>query len=210
MKLLRMAYGGMLIAAAILFLVPSNAAAVVHTISIENFLFTPLNTHITVGDTVRWVNNSISHHTSTSDTRIWSSGVINPGATYSREFLTPGVFPYQCSIHVAFGMRDTIHVGTTGVDDPQPAMPGNYELSQNYPNPFNAQTTIKYDLLVDSEITLSVYDLVGRKIETLVAGEQTAGHHEISWDASAFPSGVYFYQIQAGDFTQTKRATLLK
>jgi plastocyanin len=210
MRLLRITLGGLLIVAAVLLLSPVYASATVHQKTIGDFFFAPLNTQILVGDTVRWTNTTAFNHTSTSDTRIWSSGIIPGGGTYSRQFLTPGVFPYQCSIHVAFGMRDTIRVGTTGVNDPQPAMPGNYELSQNYPNPFNAQTMIKFDLPVDAEVTLSVFDIVGRKVETLVAGAQTAGHHEIAWDASVFPSGIYFYQIQAGDFTQTKRATLLK
>jgi hypothetical protein len=83
-------------------------------------------------------------------------------------------------------------------------------LSQNYPNPFNASTRIAYELPVAADVTISVYDMVGRKVATLVAAHQLAGAHSVIWDAGNKPSGVYFYRIQAGGFVETKRCVLLK
>jgi hypothetical protein len=88
--------------------------------------------------------------------------------------------------------------------------PVNYLLTQNYPNPFNAQTTIQYDLTAACDVTISVFDILGRKVGTLVDETQDVGHHQVIWDAANSPSGFYFYRIQAGDFSQTKRALLLK
>ena len=86
----------------------------------------------------------------------------------------------------------------------------NYSLSQNYPNPFNPTTVIKYSLAKPSNVTLKVYDLVGQEVATLVNAKQTAGKHNVSFDASNLSSGVYFYTLRAGDYTATKKMMLLK
>jgi hypothetical protein len=104
-------------------------------------------------------------------------------------------------------INGAVHVGTSGVDEP--ILPGEFNL-QSYPNPFNAQTTIAYDLTFSSNVTLSIFDITGRKIETLFDGSQNAGPHQIIWIANDYSSGVYFYRIQAGNLNQTKRALLLK
>jgi erythromycin esterase len=86
----------------------------------------------------------------------------------------------------------------------------NYELSQNYPNPFNPTTTIKYSIphSVGNEnfrsVQLKIFDVLGREVATLVNKNQKPGSYEVVWDASDFASGVYFYQLQAGQFVQTK------
>jgi flagellar hook assembly protein FlgD len=83
-------------------------------------------------------------------------------------------------------------------------------LLQNYPNPFNAQTTVKYILHKTRRVRIDVYDLLGRKVETLVNEEKQAGQHQAVWDASDRSSGVYFYRIEAGEFIETKKMILLK
>jgi hypothetical protein len=88
--------------------------------------------------------------------------------------------------------------------------PDAFALSQNYPNPFNPSTTINYDLPMTSEITLKVYDVLGREVATLVNGRQNAGRYTISFNASTLASGVYFYRLQAGNFTQSKKMMLVK
>jgi hypothetical protein len=85
-----------------------------------------------------------------------------------------------------------------------------FSIPQNYPNPFNASTTIKYDLPKTAEVTLSIFDILGRKIETINAGKQSSGQNSIVWNARHATSGIYFYKIQAGDFSETKRCLLLK
>jgi hypothetical protein len=79
-----------------------------------------------------------------------------------------------------------------------------------YPNPFNARTTISYSLPRDSEIEIAIYDITGRKIETLMQGHQTAGEHSVVWDGKNLPSGLYFYRINAGEYSQTRSCVLLK
>ncbi|MCP4581025.1 MAG: T9SS type A sorting domain-containing protein [candidate division Zixibacteria bacterium] len=79
-----------------------------------------------------------------------------------------------------------------------------------YPNPFNNRINIQYSVIEPGWVTLEVYDILGRKVEMLVSDFQPAGSHEIIWDAVDVPSGMYFYKIQAGDFSQTRKMTLLK
>jgi plastocyanin len=210
MRILTKYYGLVLGIVALMFLFPLSAFAVNHHVSIIDFAFTPLNSSIGAGDTVTWTNNSISPHTSTSDTRIWSSGVILPGHTFSHVFLTPGIFAYQCSIHVAFGMRDTIHVSATGVDDPGPTIPNSFELAQNYPNPFNAQTNINFTIYGEGEATLEIFDLLGQRIAVLVDQRLEPGSYSYTWNAGDKVSGVFFYRLTFDGQAKTQRMVLLK
>jgi predicted outer membrane repeat protein len=90
------------------------------------------------------------------------------------------------------------------------ALPTEHALSQNYPNPFNASTAIEYQLPVESHVELEVYNTLGRKVVTLVEERQEAGYKSVTWDASSVSSGVYFYKLTVGDFTETKRMMLVK
>jgi hypothetical protein len=83
-------------------------------------------------------------------------------------------------------------------------------LHPNYPNPFNSSTTIEYGLPEAGRVRIVVYDLLGRKVETLIDEEKQAGRHRAVWDASGYSSGIYFYRIEAGDFVDTKRMVYLK
>ena len=85
-----------------------------------------------------------------------------------------------------------------------------YQLEQNYPNPFNPYTTIKYSIPTQSFVQLKVYDVLGNEVETLVDEEKSIGSYTVSFNASNIPSGVYFYSLNAGDFTQTKKMILMK
>ena len=81
---------------------------------------------------------------------------------------------------------------------------------QNYPNPFNPNTVISFRLSVAGQVTLKIYDVLGKEVETLVSEKLEAGTYSVNWDASKYSSGVYFYRIQAGDFVDTKRMTFIK
>ncbi len=89
-------------------------------------------------------------------------------------------------------------------------LPESYRLSQNYPNPFNARTVIEFDLPEQSHVTIEVYDLLGRRVEILVAQIKEAGYHQVAWNAADQPSGIYFYRIEADEFADTKKMLLLK
>jgi len=86
----------------------------------------------------------------------------------------------------------------------------NFILNQNYPNPFNPTTTIKYQIPEMSFVTLKIFDVLGRELTTLINQEKTIGSYEVEFDGSALTSGVYFYQLKAGDFISTKKMILLR
>jgi len=95
------------------------------------------------------------------------------------------------------------------------SMPGSYSLLQNYPNPFNPTTTLRYDLPENSHVTITIYDMLGRKVKTLINETQDAGYRSIIWDATGnngerASAGIYLYQIQAREYMQTKKMVLLK
>lgn len=99
---------------------------------------------------------------------------------------------------------------TTGVRELDGRMARGFALYQNYPNPFNPTTTIQYDSPSAGLVSLKVFDILGREVRTLVNEVQDAGFKSVRFDASRLASGVYFYQLRAGDFTQTKKLLLLR
>ena len=113
-------------------------------------------------------------------------------------------------------IRDSNYIGLDlSQIENEASMPGSYSLLQNYPNPFNPTTTIRYDLPENSHVTITIYDMRGRKVKTLVNSTQDAGYRSVVWDASnaygqPVSGGVYLCQIQAGEYMQTKKMVFLK
>jgi hypothetical protein len=97
-----------------------------------------------------------------------------------------------------------------GINSKQNKIPKEFTLHQNYPNPFNSATSIKIDIAKSCLIILKVYDISGREIKTLINENRNGGSYIINFDASEFASGVYFYRIEAGDFTDTKKMLFVK
>jgi len=94
-------------------------------------------------------------------------------------------------------------------------VPGVFALHQNYPNPFNPITRINYDLPEDALVNITIYDMMGRQVKTLINSEQTAGYRTIRWNGTNYlgqsvSAGLYMYVIQAGDFRKTRKMVLLK
>ena len=103
----------------------------------------------------------------------------------------------------------------TAVGDVNVSLPKQFDLEQNFPNPFNPQTVIRYELHKAQAVTLVIYNTLGQQVHTLVDDYQTAGSHTVTWDgtsssASQVSSGIYFYRLQAGDYSETRKMTLLK
>ncbi|MCU0373253.1 MAG: T9SS type A sorting domain-containing protein, partial [Ignavibacteria bacterium] len=105
--------------------------------------------------------------------------------------------------------------GILGVSSQSVEIPGKYNLYQNYPNPFNAMTKLKYDVLANvnrqsSNIKLAVFDVTGREIAVLVNANLQPGTYEYTFDGTNLTSGLYFYKLTAGEFSETKKMILLK
>jgi hypothetical protein len=99
----------------------------------------------------------------------------------------------------------------TGIEqDLSAEIPEEYQLSQNYPNPFNPTTTINFSVSQSEKISLRVYNILGQLVSTLVDGEYAAGNYKVNFDATSLSSGMYFYTLQAGNYTATKKMILLK
>ena len=89
-------------------------------------------------------------------------------------------------------------------------LPIKTSLKASYPNPFNPSTTINYDLSVDGHVSIVVYDALGREVATLLNGQQEAGSHTMTWNASEYASGAYFLRMIAGNYTTTQKLMLVK
>jgi hypothetical protein len=98
---------------------------------------------------------------------------------------------------------------TTGFHQRTIKTPSSYSF-YNYPNPFNPKTIINYELKIINDVELNIYNLLGQKVVTLVSERQKAGYHQVEWDASLFASGIYYYQLEAGDFMDVKKMVLLR
>jgi hypothetical protein len=103
----------------------------------------------------------------------------------------------------------TFTYSTTDVEA-ETGTPKEYSIGQNYPNPFNPTTTITFALPQSGRTSITLYDLLGRKVKTLLNEELAAGVHEVRFDASSLPSAVYFYSFHSGSFVQTLKMVLLK
>jgi predicted CXXCH cytochrome family protein len=107
-------------------------------------------------------------------------------------------------------LKDAIaSLSATGVEDKTP-LPTKFELSQNYPNPFNPTTTIRFALAQSGNVKVTVYDVTGKLVQTIVNSYYARGSYNVNWNAGSYASGVYFYRIEAGSFNMVKKMVLLK
>ena len=122
-----------------------------------------------------------------------------------------GVMYYSFGNYKLVPRNDNDFVGfTTDVTEGE-GIPAEYSLSQNYPNPFNPSTKIQYALPVEGSVTLKVFNILGQEVMTLINNKlEPAGRHEVTFNASNLPSGIYLYHIQADGFVQVKKMILLK
>ena len=99
---------------------------------------------------------------------------------------------------------------STAVSSPASGTAGEISLNQNFPNPFNHTTGIDYYLPESAEVEISVYDLGGRRVRTLIREFMPGGNHTVRWDASGLATGVYLYRIRSDNFEDVRRATLIR
>jgi hypothetical protein len=129
-------------------------------------------------------------------------------AVVGNEVVVGGTFTQAGGVSANYVAR--WNSGTSRVEQLSPTAPKTFLLEQNYPNPFNPSTTIRYQLPVASEVKLEIYDVLGKKIATLVNERQSAGSYQVVWNASGLSSGTYFYRLQAGTFVETKKMIMVK
>jgi subtilisin-like proprotein convertase family protein len=108
---------------------------------------------------------------------------------------------------IEWGLRFNAQIGIKKIDS---EIPKKFCLYQNYPNPFNPTTNIKFDLPKNLFVSLKIFDILGKEVSSLINSEITAGSYNIEWNASQYPSGVYFYKIETGNNTDTKKMLLIK
>lgn len=153
-------------------------------------------------------NTSLRWYSFSSGFEIPSSPSSRATSSIGQPFI--GTSQGTASIVISGFLADTLLRGQiVSVHEPGD-VPTTYELYQNYPNPFNPTTTIKYQLPVSAFVTLKVFDIVGREVATLVNDLQQPGSYSIEWDAGGVASGVYFYRMQGGSFTATRKLILLR
>jgi len=109
-----------------------------------------------------------------------------------------------------FGLEFLNGATVTAVHEQTSDVPVNYSLAQNYPNPFNPTTVISYQVAKASQVSLKIYNVLGQAVANLVNGYQQAGNYKVSFDGSKLSSGVYFYEMRAGSFSQIKKMVLMK
>jgi len=126
--------------------------------------------------------------------------------SYSDKNLAPGTYYYRIKQTDLDGSFKYYYLGT----EIQIGAPEKFELSQNYPNPFNPNTIIKYALPQDGNVTLRIYDILGKEVAVLVNDFQKAGNYNINFDAHRLSSGVYIYKLESGNFAESKKLTLIK
>ena len=118
-------------------------------------------------------------------------------------------FTIWTSYNLVYAKINGVEYGILAVDDKE-NMVSNYKLFQNYPNPFNPSTVISFQLPVTSNVTLKVYDILGREVVILVNEEKLAGSYEVQFEGTGLTSGIYFYQLKTGNYSETKKMILLK
>lgn len=166
-----------------------------------DFIFGPASEHIIPIDTINWYGwKYVGMWRANTDT---TTSMFKGFATKR----LPGALLGSGTIYV-----DDIQVNgiVTGVGGDIAGVPNSFTLFQNYPNPFNPTTVIKYQLKAAGNVTLKVYDVLGREVATLVDGRQNEGSHAVTFNAARLPSGVYFYRLDAGSYIKTRKMILVK
>ena len=137
--------------------------------------------------------------------------------------ITEGVVDYaEIQIRMINVINESEYVDITFIASTNPSgiddnnnLQNSYVLCQNYPNPFNPETTIDYSLPASSNVEIAVFNSIGQKIKTLINKRESAGSHSVNWDATnsagiKVPTGIYFYSLKAGEFSEMRKMVLLK
>ncbi len=112
--------------------------------------------------------------------------------------------------HSGIGISNEFDLNISSISQSDDTRPLVIHMEQNYPNPFNPSTTIEFSIPKAEFVTLKIYNILGQEVDELVAKRLVAGSYNYSWDASGFASGIYYYKIETGSFTQSRKLILMK
>ena len=189
-----------------------NSYATIRIITVQNYFFSPSPMVAYIGDTIKWqwVNGL---HTTTAVTipnlaDSWDALIDGNNQTFLYVIQNPGPYNYHCSIHFNMGMTGIINV-PVGIKKIETPVSG-FELKQNYPNPFNPATTIQFSIPEKSHVSLKIFDITGKEINSLINMELGEGSYSIDFNGDELASGIYFYVLQTADFFNVKRMMLIK
>ncbi len=185
-------------------------------VNIQSFAFQPASLNVQVGDTVVWANHDGVTHTATSGTSptpdgVWDTGFIGPSGSAAVAMTASGTHSYFCQIHTF--MTGTVTVGAaTAVGAPVTLA---LRLLPARPNPARHQVTLGFEVDNPRAVRLTLLDLWGRRVTTLVSGVMSPGRHELQWNGrtstgAVVSSGVYYCRLQSGAFTRTERFTWIR
>jgi len=208
----------MLLLVLMLLINTTNSYSTTHNISATSGnVFIPANINVTVGDTIKWTRTGGSHTTtcdgSEGSTRpagapAWNAPLTSGNPTFTYVVTVAGLYHYVCEPH-APSMAGNINAAVSGITS-LTELVSSYELSQNYPNPFNPVTNINFSIPSASNVSLSVYNVSGQEVASMVNERMSAGTYKVDWNAVNFTSGIYYYTIRTENFVQTRKMLLIK
>ena len=177
------------------------------------FNYVPDSINVVTGDTIQWQGNFTMHPLSSTSVPVGAASFgQTSGDVFDYVVVAEGTYSYQCNIHFSIGMIGKfIATNPTGVENTKTSIrPAVFKLEQNFPNPFNPATRISFDIPSPAHVTLKVYNLIGEEVAKIVDRNMNAGSYSTTWNAASLPSGVYFYRLDAGQFSDTRKLVLLK
>ena len=194
----------------------ASSAAAVYVVAFGGsvgFAYSPSAMSVSMGDTIRWQGNFEFHPLSSTTIPAGAATfAVSAGSSFDYVVLVPGAYGYTCQIHGP-AMSGSFNATVAGVGDgPGQREPAAYELRQNYPNPFNPSTTIGFTVggQRSGMVNLTVYNLIGQAVATVVNGMLPAGNHIVTFDATNLPSGVYVYKLEADGFRMSRAMVLMR
>ncbi len=203
-----------------LVLLISSGWSITHQVDMVNLSFVPDTLTITQGDSVLWINQSTIFHTTTSGENgipngIWDSGSMAPGDSFVFHFVNADNYPYYCTPHWQLGMIGLIISSPADIEEKDSDISIGHQTSQNYPNPLNSYTNISYQLKKPGRVVIRIYDATGQPIRTFINQHNNPGEYSIVWDSKdrkgeKVAAGIYFYQVNLGNETYTKKMLVKK
>lgn len=175
--------------------------------------YLPDSINVFVGDTIQWQGNFTMHPLSSTSVPVGAVSFHQGSSDVFDYVITvEGAYLYQCDVHFSSGMKGKFFASAlTGVKNTRTSsLPNTFRLWQNFPNPFNPTTTISFDIPSPTHVSIKVYNLIGEEVAKIVDENMGAGSYSKSLNAASLTSGVYFYQLNAGQFSETRKFVLLK